>query len=334
MNQPSLRVIQYGLGVIGQASARLALSRRNIRLVGAVDCAPALAARDLGDVLGLKRRLGLPVAADASALLRRVRADAVIHCTGSQFAAVYDQLAGIARAGLHCVSSCEEALFPALHSRRLADRLDVLCRRHRVAMVGTGVNPGFAMDTLAAVATAACQEVRAVRVWRVVDAATRREALQRKVGATITPREFRARVRAGTLGHAGLTESLAFVADALGWKLGRVTEQIDPVVATRRRRTAFFAVAAGHVLGVHQIARGFVGRREVLTLDLQMSIGAPRPRDEIRVEGTPPLRLVVPGGVPGDLTTPAMLVNSLPRLREAAPGWHTMRTLSLPHGVA
>ena len=47
----------------------------------------------------------------------------------------------------------------------------------------------------------------------------------------------------------------------------------------------------------------------------------------------PPLRLVVDGGVPGDVATPAILVNSLPRLVECRPGLHTMRTLGLPHAT-
>ncbi len=322
MSKP-IRVIQFGLGAIGRATARLVLKRNTLQLAGAVD--PQFAGRDLGEVLGWRRKLNLPVRAELAGL----SADAVLHCTGSHFDKVFDQLTAIARAGLHCVSSCEEGLLPSYRHPALAKRLHQLCVAHHVGFVGTGVNPGFVMDTLALVLTAPCQRVDALRIRRVVNAGTRREALQRKVGAGMSPAEFRVRVG----GHVGLTESLALVADGLGWKLDRVTEQVAPVRAARTVRTRYLTVNRGAVAGVHQVARGYRGGRAVLTLDLQMYVGAPAPRDEIEIRGDPPLHVVVAGGTPGDVATPAMLVNLLPVLVAAAPGLHTMKTLTLPHGA-
>jgi len=308
MDKP-IRIIQYGLGAIGRAAARLVLEKKNLQLVGAVDRDPKLVGRDLGEVLGLKRKLGIAVSEKLD------RADAVIHCTASKFEECAGQISEIACARMHCATSCEEALFPALRHRALAAKLDRLCIRHRVAAVGTGVNPGFVMDTLPVLLTAVCRRVDAVRVLRVVDAGTRREALQRKVGAGLTVEEFRQRVKAGTIRHVGLSESLAFVADALGRKVRKVNERLDHVLR-----------ADGRVAGVKQVARG-----GPLTLELQMYVGAPNPRDEIHIEGDPPLHLIMHGGTPGDIATPAILVNVIPRLVEAKPGLHTMRTLSLPH---
>jgi 4-hydroxy-tetrahydrodipicolinate reductase len=197
-------------------------------------------------------------------------------------------------------------------------------------MVGTGVNPGFVMDTLPLTLTAVCQRVEAVRVLRVVDAGTRREALQRKVGAGMTAAQFRGLAKAHQIGHVGLTESLAFLADALGWNLDQIDESIAPVIANKTIKTPYLTVPKGAVAGQHQFARGRCGGREVLTLELQMFVGARNPRDEIRIEGVPALKMVLEGGTPGDLATPAILVNMLPRLVEARPGLHTMRSLALP----
>ena len=199
-----------------------------------------------------------------------------------------------------------------------------------MAIVGTGVNPGFVMDTLALTLTAVCQKVTAIRVLRVVDAATRREALQRKVGAGLTEAEFQRLAADRKIGHVGLAESVAFLADALGWNLDRIGESIAPVLAGRRVKTRFLTVKSGGVAGQRQFARGIRDGREILTLELQMFVGADRPRDEIRIEGYPPLQLVMDGGTPGDLATPAILINTLARLIEARPGLHTMRTLGLP----
>ena len=324
MSKP-IRVIQYGLGAIGRATARLVLERPGLRLVGAVDRDPKLAGRDLGSVLGLKRKLGIAVSETLPA------ADVVIHCTTSSFEGCAAQIGEIARAGMHCVTSCEEALFPYYRYRALAGKLNGLCVKHGVAVVGTGVNPGFVMDTLAVVATAVCRRVDAVRVLRVVDAGTRREALQRKVGAGMTEDEFHRLAQQKKIRHVGLTESLVFIADALGWNLEHVAEDIAPVLSAKEVRTEHLTVKRHAVAGVRQIARGWRDKHEVLRLELQMYVGAPDPRDEIEIQGDPPLHLVMHGGTPGDIATPAILVNMIPRLLEAKPGLHTMRTLTLPH---
>jgi hypothetical protein len=325
-----IRVIQYGLGAIGRAATRLALSKPGIQLVGAVDRDPKIAGRDLGEVLGLDKKLGIVVTDKPVMLFAQTPADAVIHCTTSSFLEAYEQLVEIVRAGLHCVTSCEEAMFPYYRYRVLAGKLDDLCILKAAAVVGTGVNPGLVMDTLALLLTAACQRVEAIHVLRVVDAGSRRAALQRKVGVGLSEAAFDELNRQRKVGHVGLVESLVFLADALGWDLETLNESVAPVIADKRLKTEFFEVKPGAVAGVRQFARGAWQGREVLRLELQMYVGAPDPHDEIQIVGEPPLRLVLPGGVPGDIATPAILVNTVPRLVEARPGLHTMRSLGLP----
>jgi hypothetical protein len=330
MTKP-IRVIQYGLGAIGRAAAQLVLERRNMQLVGAIDRDSKLTGRDLGEVLSVGRALAVRVSDKPAIAFSQTQADAVIHCTTSSFVDAYEQFVAIARAGLHCVSSCEEAMFPYYRHHELASKLDDLCIKRSCAVVGTGVNPGFVMDTLALVLTAACQRIDTVRVVRVVDAATRREALQRKIGAGLAEAEFQALAKERKICHVGLAESLVFLADALGWNLDEVNESIAPVIAEKALKTQFLSVVHGNVAGVRQFARGVLNGREVLRLELQMYCGAPNPRDEIEITGEPPLKLVLEGGVAGDSATPALLVNTLTRLVEARPGLHTMLTLGLPH---
>jgi 2,4-diaminopentanoate dehydrogenase len=329
MSQP-IRVIQYGLGAIGCAAARLVLSRPGLQLVGAVDRNPALAGKDLGEVLGLDRNLGVAVTDKPVMLFAQTRADTVIHCTTSSFAEAYEHLTEIVRAGLHCVTSCEEALFPYYRHKVLAGKLDDLCIQKSAVVVGTGVNPGLVMDTLALLLTMACQRIDAARVLRVVDAGTRREALQRKVGASLSETQFNALNQQRKVGHVGLAESLFFLADGLGWALDELNESVAPVIAEKTVQTKFLTVPKGAVAGVRQFARGLCRGKEMLTLELRMYVGAPNPQDVIEIVGEPPLRLVIEGGVAGDVATPAILANTLPRLIECRPGLHTMRTLGLP----
>jgi hypothetical protein len=68
------------------------------------------------------------------------------------------------------VCTCEELCFPWITHPDLASRIDREARRRRVAILGTGVNPGFLMDTLPVCLTAVCQKVEAVRVSRIQNA--------------------------------------------------------------------------------------------------------------------------------------------------------------------
>ena len=325
-----IRVIVYGLGAIGRAAAKLVTERAGMELVGAVDCGPNFVGRDVGEVLELGRRLDFNVTETLAETLAEAEADAVIHCTGSSFAGVLPQLTEIVAANLCCVTSCEEALFPRYRYPDLAEELNTLAVSHSVGVLGTGVNPGFVMDTLATVATAVCQRVGSIKILRVVDAGTRREALQRKVGTGMVKEEFEKLVAAGQLGHAGLLESLAFVVAGMGWSGAKFNEEVEPVVTTRSIRTKYLSVMSGQVAGVRQVARAELAGREVARLELQMYVGAEQPRDEIEIAGVPPLRLTVAGGIPGDIATPAILVNMVPALLTAPPGLHTMATLPLP----
>ncbi len=325
-----IRVIQYGLGPIGCATARALLEKEGVDLVGAVDIAPEKAGKDLGEVLGLRRKLGVRVTDDAPALFRRVRADIVAHTTRSFFKDVYEQLEAAAKAGLCVVSSTEELLYPQLRNPGLAVKLDGIARRHGSTILGTGVNPGFVMDTLALVLTGVSRNVRGIKMIRRVDASTRRMPLQRKVGAGMQPAEFRKLVKQGKLGHIGLMESMYLVATGLGWKLTATREKVEPVIAEKKQVTRYFTVAAGEVAGIKHTASGSCGGRRVIDMDLQMYIGAPDPMDSVEIEGDPKLHLIIHGGVAGDVATVASLVNAIPRVLESEPGLMTMLDLPIP----
>src|SRR5690606_5863608 len=109
--------------------------------------------------------------------------DVVVHTTSSFLERVYDQIAGCLDAGASVISSTEELFYPFDRHPDLARSLHELARARRVTVMGTGVNPGFAMDMLALTASGVCEHVDRIRICRVVDAGLRREPLQRKVGA-------------------------------------------------------------------------------------------------------------------------------------------------------
>src|SRR5262245_50584467 len=329
MSSP-LRVVSFGLGPIGQAAARLALQKKSIALVGAIDVDPAKIGKDLGDLLELGRKTGVVVRGDADAALRELQPDAMLHCTSSFLPVVKDQLLLAARHGVDVVSSTEELLVPAFQHGALAQELDAAARRGGATILGTGVNPGYAMDFVAVVASAVTFDVSGVQCTRVVDAGTRRLPLQKKVGAGLTPAEFEQQMATGRFGHIGMRESVALVAQALGFGELKIEQTVEPVLATEARKTPFLTVQKGQVAGIRNHGYGRRGGTTIVHLDLAMYVGAPEPRDEIVLASTPPVNLLFRGGIAGDQATAAILVNSLHGVAAAAPGLLTVLEVAPP----
>ena len=323
-----LRVIQYGVGPIGAGIVRLMLEKPGIEIVGALDVDPAKVGKDLGEVAEAGRETGIRVS-DRPEVVLKTSADVVVHSTSSYLTDVAEQLFGCLEQGLNVISTCEELAYPFRKHPKLSEQLDRMARGRGVAILGTGVNPGFVMDKLVLTLATACQRVFSVSVKRTVNASERRLPLQKKVGAGLTAEEFRSQVEAGRIKHHGLPESAAMLADSLGLSVDNITETIEPVLATDTVRTPFLEVPAGRVAGVRQVARGLSAGEAMVSLELQMYVGARDPADEVAIHGVPDLSFRIPGGTHGDLATAAVVVNCLPALLEAKPGLRTSRDIPM-----
>lgn len=318
-----------GLGFIGQEIARAALQSEELELVGAVDSNPKLKGRTLTDVLGQPAGTFKVSASLAEAVGKR-RGVVVLHATGSRLAQVSAELLAAVKLGCHVVSTCEELAFPYLNHAAAAEVLNRAAEAAGVCVVGTGVNPGFVLDRLVATLGQACGPVHRVKATRVVDARSRREALQRKVGAGLTEEEFFRLVDREQLGHVGLAESAALCALGLGLDCDDFEEEVYPVLAEEDITGGAFVVKAGRVAGIHQVAVGLAEGQEKVRLELTIALGAEEVGDVVRIEADPPLELRIPGGIAGDRATANLVVNAAPRVSRAEPGLLTV--LELPAG--
>jgi 4-hydroxy-tetrahydrodipicolinate reductase len=325
-----VRVLHVGLGPIGAGIVRQVAERRGLKIAGAVDIDPAKAGRDLGEVVGLDRRLRMTVGADLRAMLKATAPDVVMLCTSSALKAVAPQIETILRAKTPIVSTTEELAYPWYSQRRLAALIDAAAKRAKVAVVGTGVNPGFVMDALAITLTGVCARVDRIAIDRVQDAGIRRLPFQQKIGSGLTREEFAVSVRQKTVRHVGLTESIAMIAGAMGWTLDRVTDEIQPKIAEARVSSDFLTVEPGLVCGLVQDGTGYVRGEPIIRLHMEAYLGAPESYDSIDIEGVPNLFMKIAGGVHGDIATASIAVNSIPKVLEAPPGLHTMRSLPIP----
>jgi 4-hydroxy-tetrahydrodipicolinate reductase len=169
-----------------------------------------------------------------------------------------------------------------------------------------------------------------IEVWRVQDARVRRLPFQQKIGAGLTTAEFERKVQDGNVRHVGFTESITMIADAMGWRLDRVTEDVSPKIAERMVASERLTVNPGYVSGVIQTGTGWVGGDSRIRLHLHAYLGAPESYELVEITGVPTIRSRVEGGIHGDIATASITVNSIPAVLAAAPGFHTMRDMRLP----
>ncbi len=309
----------------GKTAHGLVRGADRYQMLGVVDSTHP--GRDVGEAVGLDRSLGNEVQQSVSS---DVAADAhvVVHTTNSYFDQFTDQVLEILNAGLDIVSTSEELSFAWSDNGDEATRIDAAAKRASKTVLGTGVNPGFLMDSRPLFITSIVQRVDHIDVTRVINASKRRGPFQAKIGSGMTVDEFNARMAEGRMGHVGLPESTAMLFDTLGKKLVRFENHVKPVVAEQHVRTEFFDVQPGHARGLHQTGRGCSEDGEFVSLTFRAALDEEPDGDTITIKGRPDLTVTLQG-TNGDLATVAIAVNAIKRTMEAAPGLVTMRDLPI-----
>ena len=326
----TIRVLLVGLGPIGAAVARQLVARKGFQIVGAVDIDPAKVGKDAGDAMELGKRLRVKVTDSISKTIRATKPDVAVLCTSSSLKTVLPQFLEVLSRRVPIVTTTEEAAYPAPRNQRIARQIDAAAQKAKVAVLGTGVNPGFLMDALPIALTAVCERVDRIEIHRVQDARIRRLPFQQKIGAGLTTQQFKRGVEDGTLRHVGFSESIHMIGDALAWKLDRVTDDIVPKIADAPVASELLAVDPGYVCGIIQDGVGYVKGEPRITLHLEAYLGAPESYDSVLIEGLPRIYSKVEGGVHGDIATASMTVNSIPAVIAAEPGLRSMRDVRLP----
>jgi 4-hydroxy-tetrahydrodipicolinate reductase len=274
--------------------------------------------------------LKVKVSSDVRKTVKAAKPDVAVLCTSSSMKGVLPQVEAILKLRVPIVSTTEELSYPTKTNMRYARAIHQMAMKAKVAVLATGVNPGFVMDALPIMLTGVCERVDAIRVDRIQDARIRRLPFQQKIGAGLTREQFQKQVDEGRVRHVGLAESVSMIADALGWKLDRITDEIQPKMATETVASEFLAVDAGYVCGIVQDGIGYRGGEPVVTLHMEAYLGAPESFDSVEIAGSPAIKSKVAGGVHGDIATASIVVNSLPKILDVAPGLHTMRDMPLP----
>ncbi len=322
-NLPEMNILQIGLGPLGLKTANFIAQRPSLTTIAAVDKNQALISKDLGELAG-GQPSGVLISGSVGEAVAKNKPGVAVLTTVSDMVRIAPQIEEILRHGIPVVSTCEELSFPWSTSPGLARRIDEAAKAAGVAVLGTGINPGFLMDSLPTFLTAVCQEVKTVTVRRYQNAQYRRIPFQKKIGAGLTLEEFEQKKQNGTLRHVGLTESMNLIAHRIGWKLDKTEDIISPVVAESKIVTDAMTIPAGYATGVRQVGNGYVNGEVKIKLEFQATVGEPESYDEVVIDGTPRIASKIAGGVNGDVATCAITLNAIPQVLRSTPGLKTM----------
>ncbi|MHA2035709.1 MAG: NAD(P)H-dependent amine dehydrogenase family protein [Promethearchaeota archaeon] len=327
------RVIQVGLGPMGKIITKLLIKRKNINLIGVIDIDPQFTGKNLSKILETDVKSDLVIISDLETVLTKGKADIVIIATSSSLDKVAPLINTAAKSACNVISICEELSYPFQHYPKLSEELDVLAKKNEITILGTGINPGYLMDLLPIVITAPCQNVKSIKVTRMMNSSKRRVPFQKKIGTGLSVQEFHKRISNKEItGHVGLKESIQMIISALGIDYDEIIELSPKEVITKKEiKTSYGEVVSiGNVCGLQSKAFAKKNGYNIVSLDFVAYAGDHEEYDSIMIEGTPDIVQNITGGVHGDLGTSAMVANLIPIVTMARPGLLTMKDIPVP----
>ena len=330
-----IRILQWGLGAMGGGMARLILEKQGLKIVAAVDGRPDYVGKDLGEVLGIGKKLDVVVTNNPEDVLKKENVDIVLIATTSWTKEQMPDLRKIITAGINCISIAEEMSDPDAQSPELGQELDELAKKHGVSVLGTGVNPGFVLDLLVVALSGGCHSVERIEASRVNDLSPYGPTVMRTQGVGTTPEAFAAGVADGSIvGHVGFPESIHLISEALGLSVDRIVETREPIISKVYRETPHVKVEAGMVAGCRHIGIGYRGEQEVVKLihpqQIHPHLEDQDTGDYINIYGKPEIHMAIKPEIAGGIATMGVTVNMIPHVVAASPGMKRMIDLPVP----
>ena len=333
------RVVQWATGAMGKTCLRAIIDHPAMELVGLYVYGDDKDGRDAGDI-ARRPATGVIATRDVDEILA-LDADVVIHCArlappyGSHDAEILRLLA----AGKNVISINGYSRPQHWGGARLA-ALEAACATGGTSLMGAGLNPGFAAEQLAVVATGVCSELDHVEVVESVDCRAVRnpDYVFRILGFGSDPAEVDANDPdwgpASSL-NGMYAEVLSAMAERLGLDIERIETDHRVFPASEDLSVAAGPIARGGVSHVNWRWRGIVAGAPRLTMSIHWYMEAAHlaeptpPLWRIHVEGQPGVRLSVDlEKRTGDATATSAeqlgvagaVINAIPLVCAAAPG--------------
>ncbi|MBZ4649992.1 2,4-diaminopentanoate dehydrogenase [Thermosipho sp. (in: thermotogales)] len=331
-----MRIVSWGLGAMGRGIAKNIIESKNMKLVGAIDLNPDLLGKDVGEFLNIGK-IGVKIS-NSKEVIEKVNPDLVVIATSSFVSDVLPQIEYAVKNHANVVTIAEEMAYPFDSHKTEAEYLDSLAKRYGVTVLGTGVNPGFVLDTLIIALTGVCKRVDKIVARRINDLSPFGKTVMETQGVGTTPEEFEEGLKKGTIvGHIGFPQSIAMIARALGWNITKIEQERKPIISKVHRETPVVKVEPGMVAGCNHSAKAYIGDEVVIEMQhpqqIHPHLEGVETGDYIEIYGDPNINLAIKPEIPGGKATIAIATNMIPIVINAEPGLKTMADLPVPRSV-
>ncbi|RAO99481.1 dihydrodipicolinate reductase [Petrotoga sp. 9PW.55.5.1] len=331
------RVAVWGFGAMGSGIARNILSKVNMKLVGVHDKRKEYIGKDVGELLNIGN-INIKVFDNPLKMIEETNPDLVVIATHSFISVVKDQIISVLKKNVNVITIAEEMSYPYYTDPYAANEIDHVAKRHSVTVLGTGVNPGFVLDTLIITLTGACLNVEKINASRINDLSPFGPTVMETQGVGTTPQEFEEGIKNGKIvGHIGFQQSIRMIAKALGWKIDKIIEKREPIISNVVRETKYIKVEPGMVAGCKHTAKAYMNDEVVIDLEHPQQILPEKENvqtgDYINIKGDPDISMSIKPEIPGGKGTVAIATNMIESVIESKPGLLTMADLPIPRAL-
>ena len=323
-----IKAVVYGVGSMNSVATRMMLEK-GVDIVGALARSPEKVGRDLGEVAGLGFETGVTVEDDPDRVLSSRQADIAVIAVASYMSDMYEHLRRCAEHGVNAVTIAEEALYPWNSSPMATAELDHIARRHGVTLTGTGHQDVYWVNLVSMVLATAhrIETVTGRASWNVDDFGPE-VAKDQRVDTSVEDfdRWLAEADRPPSFGR----NTLGALVEDLGLSVAAQESTTRPEVAKQRvpSKSLGMTVDTGRVIGFTDVDT--VRSHEGVTLTFEMTgrlyLEGEADINDWTVTGEPELRLLNPA-VPTGVTTCTQLVNRIPDVINAPPGFITIEKL-------
>jgi 4-hydroxy-tetrahydrodipicolinate reductase len=341
----SLKVIQWSTGNVGRYALRAIVGHPELELVGLFVSSEAKEGKDAGELCGIGP-VGIPATRDVDALLA-LDADCVCYTAdaGMRPGDAIEDMARILASGKNVVScSMVGLVHPTTLNDLFTTRLSDACEAGGTSFLTSGIDPGFANDTLPLVLSGLSEHWSEIRIQEIINYATynQPETIVEIMGFGKPLDHTPVLLAPGMLSFAW-GGTLRLLAEGVGLELEEIREVHERRPATKPIQIGPYLVEEGTTAALRFEVQGIVGGRPALVvehvtrLDDELAPEWPQSNGSYRVliEGVPSMRVEYEfedehgdHAVGGVVLTATRIVNAIPAVCAASPG--LLSALDLP----
>jgi 4-hydroxy-tetrahydrodipicolinate reductase len=312
-------------------ATRLMLEK-GVDIVGALARSPEKVGRDLGEVAGLGFSTGVIVEDDPERVLSTRAADIAVIAIASYMPDMYEHLHRCAEHGVNAITISEEALYPWNTSPMQTAELDALAKANGVTITGTGHQDVYWVNLVSMVLATShrIETVTGKASWNVDDYGPE-VAKDQRVDTTVE--EFDTWLAEAVRPPSFGKNTLGALVSDLGVTVTEQSSMTRPEVASEPVASSALGltVDTGRVIGFTDVDTVKTDQGITLTFEMtgRLYLEGEADINDWTITGEPELHLSNPA-VPTGMTTVTQLVNRIPDVINAPPGFVTIEKLPRP----